>query len=125
MSRKFTNTQNWGNSIGVEISVGTKFKAGLPLIGKSEVEVSVNTSYEHTWGKEESTEVSYSLEVPCKAPPKTRVECKYVANQAKFTVPYTMYLERLNSAPKVISGTWTGVQTYHDRVEYNEFTKSG
>ena len=100
MSRTFTNTQNWGNTIGVGISVGTTFKAGVPFIGKAEVSMSVETNYEHTWGKEESTEVSYTMVVPCKAPPKKRVECKYVANQAKLTVPYTMELERLNSPPK-------------------------
>ena len=91
-SEKFAQTESWGNTVGASITVGTKFKTGVPLFAEGEVSVEVSASYEHTWGKETYHETKYSTTVTCKAPPKTKVVCSYITNAARLDVPYTMYL---------------------------------
>jgi len=79
-SETFAQTENWGNNVGAEITVGTSFSTGVPFIAEGEISMEVSASYEHEWGRETYREITYSTEVNCRAPPRTRVECRYITN---------------------------------------------
>ena len=118
--KSFAQTENWSNTAGASITVGTTFKTGIPFIVSGEISTSVTAAFDHTWGKTTYEELTYSTFVNCPAPPGIKVTCKYLTKTAQLDVPYTMYLSRSGGVTKTATGIWTGVQTFNDHIEFIE-----
>ena len=60
ISQTKSKTRSWTHSVGVAIEVGTSFKAGFPFLAEGKVDTKITTSYEHTWGTQETEQKSWS-----------------------------------------------------------------
>ena len=66
------------------MQVGTKFQAGIPLVGKKEISVDVTASYEHTWGSTESETKTWSVHDNCVANAGVRLTCEFFVTKVCF-----------------------------------------
>ena len=68
-SRTISETVSYSHTAGVGISVGTEFKAGIPLIGEAKASVQLTADYQFSYGKQRTVERTYSSQYDCVAPP--------------------------------------------------------
>lgn len=111
-----TNSFSFTHQAGASISVGTKFKCGIPMVGEGEAQVVVTGSYSYNWGTSSSNAKSYVAKFPVTAGPHSTVICNAVVNETKMDVPYTIYFESGNTS----SGLWKGVSTWGLRATFEE-----
>lgn len=111
-----TNSFSFTHQTGVSISVGTKFKCGIPMVGEGEAQVVVTGSYSYSWGTSGSNAKSYVAKFPVMAGPHSTVVCNAVVNETKMDVPYTIYFESGNTS----SGLWKGVSTWGLKATFEE-----
>jgi hypothetical protein len=120
ISKTVAQTESYENSIGVGITVGTTFEAGVPFVAEGQISMELSTTYTHTWGDSTYEETKYEQNVKCTVPAKTSVVCKYVSYKAELDVPYTMHLTKPGGWKKSHSGVWHAVSTFDAHVEYIE-----
>ena len=113
-SETLTNSFTFTHQAGVSISVGTKFKCGLPLVGDAEAEVVISGSYSFTWGESMSRSQTFAAKFPVKAGPRSTVVCKALVTETKLEVPYIVHLKSGNSS----SGVWHGTSAWDLKVTY-------
>ena len=109
-----TNRFTFTRQAGVSISIGTKFKCGLPLVDDAEVEVVISGSSSYTWGESMSQSQSFEAKFPVRAGPRSTVICKAQVNETTLEVPYIVHLKSGNTS----SGVWHGTSTWGLEATY-------
>lgn len=123
-SRKLTvtNTSQFSLSTTDTIELSTGVTIGIPKIGLGG-SININTSHSVTQaqvnGKQTSEENSWTVEVPTKVPPYSKVTMTCIINEGKADVPFKALLEK-GDRRWFERGTWYGVQSFNFRTEYNE-----
>ena len=84
-SRTISETVSYSHTAGVGISVGTEFKAGIPLIGEAKASVQLTADYQFSYGKQRTVERTYSSQYDCVAPPGKDM---YLPKVKLFHFPY-------------------------------------
>jgi len=77
IEKKIEEENNWGDLAGVEISIGTKFHAGIPFFVGGEVSMEIGGTYEHTWGGSTKKEKTFKTTITGQAPPNSTVTFTY------------------------------------------------
>lgn len=83
-----TTTETFSWSLKEGISVGLKFSAKIPLIGKSGV--SVNVSFEATQTQTSTIEKTWAYSFDVNVPAKKKVETSFIVAESKYSIPFTM-----------------------------------
>lgn len=84
-----SNSSNWSSTWGVKVGIKISWEAGVPLIGGSKTELSVETSYSYTSGGSATTTetTTWSSTVP-NPPVGTATKVTLFATQQTADVPY-------------------------------------
>lgn len=114
LSASETESRNWTNKIGFKVGFKSTIKTGIPFVLEGKVEVSAETSYEHTWGEAISQTTTFTGSVSVKCPPKTATHCSMTLQGGEMKIPYTAHLAILYKGGKVkdigqITGEYSGV----------------
>lgn len=116
----------WNNSAGIEIGVAATFKAGIPLLAETEIEISTKASYSHEWGGSTSTEKKISTSTQVVVPARSKGKAKVIVKKALISVPFS-YTERrtyLNGKTEdviVKTGVYENVESYDVDVQTYDF----
>jgi hypothetical protein len=86
VDQKTTETFSWSLKEG--ISVGLKFSAKIPLVGKAGVEVNVSLESTQEWTNTVEKSWAYSAEVT--VPAKSKVETSFIVSESKYSIPFTL-----------------------------------
>jgi len=102
-SKTLTSERNWGNVFKKGVSYTENASASFEGFGVSE---SITMTAEESWstGGSKSVSQTVSSTTPCVAPPKTRVNCQYMAYKGTIEIGYTIYWK--NAEPS--RGTYIG-----------------
>jgi hypothetical protein len=76
VSEEVTETASFTHTAGASVTVGTEFKAGIPVLASGSISVEVTASYEFSAGTERSESKTVSAEYNCVAPPGKKVSCQ-------------------------------------------------
>lgn len=109
VSRSTTSSKSWEHAAGVSVTVGTEFSAGVPLLAEGSVSVDVTSSYEHTWGTEETETKEWTVEDECTASAGTRVTCEFFVTKKQVNVPFTIVW----STGQTTRGIYKGVDFFY------------
>lgn len=121
-SKSYSSSVNWQASAGITLGVSTEMKAGIPFLASESVEVSVEISFEYSWGEEytQSNEFNYSAVVS--VPPLTTINAAATATSYQLNGTYTAdFVENWAHAGPVvtpINGTVQGLVSYNAEVTY-------
>ncbi|KAJ5644246.1 uncharacterized protein N7484_006753 [Penicillium longicatenatum] len=87
LSATKTVTKSFTYSMGFQITIGTKFRAGVPSVAEGEISSEISHHQDFEWGTAttEGTTVGYS--VPVTAPPHSKVKATAVAKTSVIDVP--------------------------------------
>ena len=91
VSKTSTDTNSWTNTDCLEVGVEATAKAGIPLIG--ETEIAVHTDYSHEWSKtkEHSETVRWDQGVDVPVDAEKAVKVQFVVEERKMkNIPYTV-----------------------------------
>eukprot|EP01084_Bolivina_argentea_P169935 294523_1 len=106
-------TTFWTNSVGVSISVGMEFEAGVPEVASGKVTTEVTVSEQYTWGEEKQHVQHFgpTFKVPCAQ--GERILGTAIVIQGEISVPFIMKLRDIQSG-KIFNafGEFNGVRAF-------------
>ncbi|KAF8954768.1 hemolytic lectin [Flammula alnicola] len=108
-----SQTSTFQYRVGFTVSVGMKFKAGIPLV--ADAGFSINTSLTNEWTMGESTTYtkSYIVTFPVKAGPHQTIKAVSTVSRGVLEVPFTMILKSKATGFQVtMDGIWSGISTW-------------
>jgi hypothetical protein len=114
-SEMMESTSKYMHTAGIEVAIGMKFTAGIPILAQSSASLSIGGSYAHEWGTEKKISKQHSSTFVCTADPKQQIQCDVAVTKAKLIVPFDVILKRRGN-PKCICGTrgdWTGITFFN------------
>jgi len=119
----YEESYSWSNTVGLEVGVAMTVTAGVPLVGSSEVTVSVSASYEHEWGGSTAETFTDTIEVEVAVQPRSQKEAVIVGNRYTTDIPYTAtliteYEDGSRGVRNNYKGVFRGVQVNEIRVIY-------
>jgi hypothetical protein len=121
-SHAYTATKTWSNSVGLKLGVRTSIKTGVPIVGEATIELSMEASYNYTWGESVADQKTDTWLATVTAPPKTRVKVQAVVTESTIDVPYSadLRVRRSDGTTTTInnsSGVFRGVNVSRFTVE--------
>lgn len=117
VSEKRSSTQSWQNTQELTIGLTVKTEAQVPLIGKSEVEVTTQGRFEWTSGKEISEEKTFTSRQEMAVPACSDLIASFVSTKDTVNVPYEADLVFVDGSKETISGIWNGVAFFNEHIE--------
>ncbi|XP_072047002.1 epidermal differentiation-specific protein-like [Amphiura filiformis] len=116
-----TRTYEWHWENTTAIGVDTTYKTGVPIIAQGEITMSVENTFSVGEGRsEENTQTDeWTVELPAKVQPQTRLNVQAIIQEGKIDVPFKAMLKRGEKIWEEL-GTYNGVQSFNLHVEYNE-----
>lgn len=125
-SEEVSSTSEWSNTAGITLGAETEIKTGIPFLAEGKIKLSVQASYEYSWGGSLTTSRQFNYQATVDVPSETSISASVVVLQADLSISYTAtYLvERAHSGIKSqpLSGTYNGVSSYDVTVEYATVT---
>ena len=124
-SKTVTNTHSWSITTGLKVSLKTK--AGVPLIGESEI--TVEGSFSFTTNSTETTTEVFSWQQPVLVPAKSEVVATVAVTKTRLEVPYKIVGDYVYDsgfrAPGSEGGMFTGVNGHDLQVRIDQFNLDG
>lgn len=116
-SYKKSETGTWNNTVGVELTVGMSFEAGVPFIASANFEVQISTSYSHEWGGSKTIEKEINGQLEVSIPPRKKGTVSIIVSKASMDVPFTYtiktrYLNGEIVERKDINGIYRNLESY-------------
>lgn len=104
-----TVSRNWSKSLGLKVGVKTSIACGVPLLADGKVEISVETSYNYSWGEiqTDTTTTGTTVQVTLPAGVAT-VTAMSVVTSATMDVPYVADIVAFFEGGR--TATFTGVR---------------
>eukprot|EP00918_Siedleckia_nematoides_P062106 GHVU01135478.1.p1 GENE.GHVU01135478.1~~GHVU01135478.1.p1 ORF type:complete len:585 (+),score=34.59 GHVU01135478.1:41-1795(+) len=125
LTGSWSKSSSWTHTVGFEIGVSVTTKAGIPLIGSSEVTVSAKSSYSYQTGgsttKQES--VSYTADVVTQgrhSKKVTLVGYRYKADVSYTATVTTEYTDGTRDVRRRVTGTFNGVSVSDQHIVYGK-----
>ncbi|KAJ6530577.1 hypothetical protein B0H19DRAFT_1273582 [Mycena capillaripes] len=117
MKSTVTETISFSHTEGISLTAGASFSASIPSFDPTfEFNVFSEFSTSMTWGKELSSQQSYSIGSTVKAAPHSSVLVVWIVNICNLEMPYTMTLRSRSTGTTVESfGIWHGVTGLNQR----------
>lgn len=104
-----TRTSSFSNTYGVSVSVTSSFSVDVP-VASSNLTISMNSSYSHTWGKSETQSDTRNYNFPISVPPYCRIIAEAIVARYQLNVGYTTYLRSVNTGKEIrLEGRWSGI----------------
>ncbi|KAH7885611.1 hemolytic lectin [Phlebopus sp. FC_14] len=121
LNETVTHTSTFEYSLGLTITVGTTFKAGVPIVAEAEFSLDFSVSNQFTWGQTTEFSESYTAKFPVKAGPGKTVRAVSTVNKGELKVPYTIILSSKRTGVKTeTKGIWHGVSSWDLRHTISE-----
>ena len=99
VSEEVSETSSFSHTAGATVTVGTEFKAAIPLVGSGKVTAELSASYEYSSGEERSVTKKMSAEFPCVASPGKTANCKALIFKFKARCPYKQTWQHKHIGP--------------------------
>ena len=99
VSEEVSETSSFSHTAGATVTVGTEFKAEIPLVGSGKVTAELSASYEYSSGEERSVTKKMSAEFPCVASPGKTANCKALIFKFKARCPYKQTWQHKHIGP--------------------------
>lgn len=107
------HTTNFEYKAGFTISIGAKFKGGIPVVAETEISVDTSFSQELTFGKTSSFTKTYSSTIPVVAKPRTKVIGTFSVHKGNIQVPCTITMKSAKTGHKVDThAVFSGITTW-------------
>lgn len=112
-----SETGTWNNSIGIEITTGMEFSAGVPFIADTTFKIEISTSYTHEWGGSKTIEKEINGQLEVSIPPRKKGTVSVIVSKATLDVPFTYttktrYLNGEIIEKKDIKGIYYNLESY-------------
>ena len=88
-SRTLTASNSWSQSAGAKIGVSTSIKTGIPFVADGEVGVSVEASYNFTWGEGLETSDTFEYTATANVPAQSEIEAEVLVTRTEFDLTYS------------------------------------
>ena len=82
-------TSGWSDALAIKASVKTSFKAGLPVVGETGVELLFERTNTYTWNGSHSETRSFQWSAPLPVEPGDIGHVLVIATRSTIQVPYT------------------------------------
>ncbi|GAB2302872.1 hypothetical protein Dimus_036866 [Dionaea muscipula] len=79
LSRSYTDTRSWDNSLSLTVGVETTFRTGIPVIAQAGIQVTTEINDTFTFGKSHEVSNEASAEVEVTVPPMSKVKVSLMA----------------------------------------------
>lgn len=114
---KKSETGTWNNTVGVELTIGMSFEAGIPFIASANFEIQISTSYSHEWGGSKSIEKEINGQLEVSIPPRKKGTVSIIVSKASMDVPFTYttktrYLNGEIVEKNDINGIYRNLESY-------------
>lgn len=124
---KKSETGTWNNTVGVEITIGMSFEAGVPFIASANFEIQISTSYSHEWGGSKSIEKEINGQLEISIPPRKKGTVSLIVSKASMDVPFTYttrtrYLNGEIVEKNNINGIYRNLESYLIQGDTSELT---
>lgn len=116
-----TRTSSFSNTYGVSVSVTSSFSVDVP-VASSNLTISMNSSYSHTWGKSETQSDTRNYNFPISVPPYCRIVAEAIVARYQLNVGYTTYLRSVNTGKEIrLEGRWSGIDCAEIKAKCTEY----
>ena len=116
-----TRTSSFSNTYGVSVSVTSSFSVDVP-VASSNLTISMNSSYSHTWGKSETQSDTRNYNFPISVPPYCRIIAEAIVARYQLNVGYTTYLRSVNTGKEIrLEGRWRGIDCAEIKAKCTEY----
>lgn len=116
-----TRTSSFSNTYGVSVSVTSSFSVDVP-VANSNLTISMNSSYSHTWGKSETQSDTRNYNFPISVPPYCRIVAEAIVARYQLNVGYTTYLRSVNTGKEIrLEGRWRGIDCAEIKAKCTEY----
>jgi hypothetical protein len=88
-SYKKSETGTWNNTVGVELTLGMEFSAGIPFVADSTFKIEISSSYTHEWGGSKTIEKEINGQLEVSIPPRKKGTVSVIVSKALLDVPFT------------------------------------
>lgn len=110
----------WSQTHSVKFSAGISIKIPFFLRAGMSISYSYTNNQEHIVGRRNTTEKSWSIQIPTRIPPHKRMVVTSSVTEAKVSIPFTAHLQK-GSKCWTERGTWIGVQNINFSTKFKEF----
>ncbi|MEA5534827.1 ETX/MTX2 family pore-forming toxin [Crocosphaera sp. XPORK-15E] len=122
-TRSVNASNNWSHNVGAKVGVSTSIKTGIPFIAEGKVDVSLEASYNYTWGGTLETSDSFEYTATATVPPHSEIEAQVLVTQTKFDLTYTAQASATwangMTMSGVIHGTYEGIHSHDVQIDYS------
>lgn len=119
-----SSTSEWSHAAGVMVGASVEISAGIPLIAEGSLTVSVEASYDYSWGGSLTTSRQFNYQANVDVAPGKKLSASVIVSKAQISIPWTAtyVVERARSGiyTRQISGTYSGVSTHDVDVQYGD-----
>jgi hypothetical protein len=91
--QELEETREWSNSTGIEMSITSSVKAGIPEIVDVSIETSVKVSNTFTFGRSQTKKITKSASHKITCPPKSLLKASLTTYQDTLDIDYTGKVE--------------------------------
>lgn len=109
VNRSYSKSSEFNRKTSYNVEVSTTVIAKVPFIAEGEIETSINSGQEFTYGESESETIAVSRNYPVKVPANHRADLSVVFFKYQMDVDYIATCRGLESGRRIeIRGVWNG-----------------
>lgn len=111
----------WEHTLGLSVTVGMEFTAGVPTVSQTGGSIEVSASTELMWGNELEEEQKFSATRTLTVPPRSAVKASFYSAKTTLDVPYIMYFKsKATDAVHESYGVWHGTDYANTRYQMEQ-----
>ena len=115
-------TTGWKHSAGIKLGAKVEVKGGMPMIGASKVELSVEVSYSFEWNQSITTTDAATIDLKVSVPARKAIMGEVTWRESSLIVPFTMRgIGTFASGAKAsisFDGVYDGVASWNVRSKW-------
>jgi hypothetical protein len=122
-------TTGWKHSAGIKLGAKVEVKGGMPMIGASKVELSVEVSYSFEWNQSITTTDAATIDLKVSVPARKAIMGEVTWRESSLIVPFTMRgIGTFASGAKAsisFDGVYDGVASWNVRSKWVQVESGG